>query len=73
MWFKNFFVNIIIEFFNALPTISGGAYEGENGFYALIGVSLLSIFYIGSLKIFSKVIDWVPTAISRLKQKWKRR
>ena len=73
MWFKRFFINIIVEFFNALPTISGGAYEGENWLYAIIGVPLFCIFLIGCVRIFLKVIDWGQTIIARLKAKRKRR
>lgn len=72
MWFKEFFMNSVIAFFDALPTIAGGAYEGSI-VYGIIGIPLLVIFFIGCVKILSKAMDWLPTVIGRLKQKLKRR
>lgn len=51
MWFRNFFLNSVDAFFNALPTAVGGGYEGDTAPLSILGIPLLWIFILGCIII----------------------
>lgn len=68
MWFKEFFIDSVIAFFQALPTAAGLGYDGVL-INAVVGIPLLFLFAIGCFKILLVSVEWLSTFIKILKRK----